>query len=304
MTPSDWVGVIKKIAPKADPRFVDSFSKAAPAQFPKWGVLEATAVAGFLGHAAHETVGFKSFAENMNYSAARIRQVWPSRFPSVAAAQPYAGSPEKLANKVYANRMGNGPEASGDGWRNRGGGMFQHTGAAEYARVKRRTGYTQAEVRDPARAGAMLAAGLSYVIDRKMLPALNAGDIPASTKILNGGQIGLADRRIMIARAEAAMDGRNVPAARTTIERRDRAQGQAAAAATTSGGATVAGTVADGAASVPVAAPSNTFLFIGLGLSAALIGVAIWRFVVSQREQRALDDAARQRDAELDAIAV
>lgn len=70
--------------------------------------------------------------ENMNYSAARIRQVWPSRFKSVEAAKPYANNPQKLANKVYAGRLGNGNEASGDGWRYRGDGLVQLTGKANY----------------------------------------------------------------------------------------------------------------------------------------------------------------------------
>lgn len=302
MTPADWTGVIRKIAPNADPRFVAAFSVAAPIEFPRWHLTQAKGVAGFLGQAAHETAGFKSFTENMNYSAERIRQVWPSRFASVAAAKPYARSPEKLANRVYANRMGNGPESSGDGWRNRGGGMFHHTGKAEYDRVKRRTGHGQDEVRNPALAGAMLAAALSYAVDRKMIAPLEAGNVPASTHILNGGQIGIADRRILVGRAEAAMAGRSVPAARTTIERRDRAQAQAAGAVTASGGSAAVGTVADGAAPVPAAAPSNALFYGGLAVAGVLIGIAIWRLIASKREQRKLDQDLRERDLLLDQV--
>lgn len=76
-------------------------------------------------------------AENLNYSARRIRQVWPSRFASVEAAKPYANHPERLANKVYGGRLGNGPEASGDGWRYRGRGFCQITGEASYARLSK-----------------------------------------------------------------------------------------------------------------------------------------------------------------------
>lgn len=303
MTATDWAGVIRKVAPKADPLFVASFAAHADEQFGYWRVNQAKAVAGFLGHAAHETGGFKSFTENMRYSAARIRQVWPSRFPSTAAAAPYAGSPEKLANKVYASRMGNGPEASGDGWANRGGGLFQHTGKAEYARVARRTGHSQEEVRDPARADAMLAAGLTYCLDREMLPALVAGDVPASTKKLNGGQIGLADRRIQIARVEAALSGAVMPAARTTLERRDRAQSQAKGAAVATLPVAGGGVAVETATHVPVPAapataetlPPNVALGLGLVLALVLAGIALWRWRQGRQEQAALDAEAAER---------
>jgi putative chitinase len=308
MTATDWAGVIRKVAPKADPVFVASFADHAQQQFGYWRVNQTKAVAGFLGHAAHETGGFRSFTENMGYSAQRIRQVWPSRFASVAAAAPYARNPAKLANKVYANRMGNGPEASGDGWANRGGGLFQHTGKAEYARVMRRTGHGQDEVRDPARADAMLSAGLTYCLDREMLPALVAGDVPASTKRLNGGQIGLADRRIQIARFEAALDGATMPAARTTLERRDRAQAQAVASVTASGGSATAGAVAETAtqmpapvpAAGPAALPPHVALGLGLALAAALAAVAVWRWRQARREQASLDAEAVERAALID----
>lgn len=308
MTATDWAAILRKVAPKADPRFVASFAAHADEQFGYWRVNRPSAIAGFLGHAAHETGGFKSFTENMSYSAERIRQVWPSRFASAAAAAPYARNPEKLANKVYANRMGNGPEASGDGWRNRGGGLFQHTGKAEYARVLRRTTHTQEEVRHPGRADAMLAAGLTYCLDREMLPALVSGDVPLSTKKLNGGQIGLADRRIQIARFEAALSGATMPAARTTLERRDRAQAQAVATATASGSSAAAGTIAETAAPPPAslpageatALPPNVALGLGLALALALAAVAAWRWRQSRREQASLDAEAVERAALLD----
>jgi putative chitinase len=79
-------------------------------------------------------------SENLNYSAKRIRQVWPSRFRSVADAKPYANNPRRLANKVYADRLGNGPEASGDGWTYRGRGFCQCTGEANYAKFAKLLG--------------------------------------------------------------------------------------------------------------------------------------------------------------------
>lgn len=79
--------------------------------------------------------------ENLNYtSAARIREVWPKRFSSTAAAIPYVGNPRSLANRVYANRMGNGPEASGDGWRYRGRALPQLTGEENYRKASKLVG--------------------------------------------------------------------------------------------------------------------------------------------------------------------
>ena len=94
--------------------------------------LSTAQAAHFFGQCAHESGGFKVFQENLNYSADGLSKIFKKYFPSVAAAQPYARKPEKIANKVYANRMGNGPESSGDGWKFRGRGPIQLTGKSNY----------------------------------------------------------------------------------------------------------------------------------------------------------------------------
>ena len=88
--------------------------------------------AHFFGQCAHESGNFKVFSENLNYSAEGLSTIFKKYFTSVAVAQPYARKPEKIANKVYANRMGNGAEASGDGWKFRGRGPIQLTGKDNY----------------------------------------------------------------------------------------------------------------------------------------------------------------------------
>lgn len=95
-----------------------------------------------LATAYHETGGkMQPVTENLTYtSAARLRQVWPSRFTSTAAAIPYVRNPQGLANRVYADRMGNGPEASGDGWRYRGRALPQITGKENYAKASKLVG--------------------------------------------------------------------------------------------------------------------------------------------------------------------
>lgn len=94
----------------------------------KYGITQPLDVAAFLANVFHETGYLAKFEEGLNYSSKRLTEVWPSRFPTLAAAQPYANNPQKLANNVYANRMGNGPESSGDGWAHRGSGGIQLTG--------------------------------------------------------------------------------------------------------------------------------------------------------------------------------
>lgn len=91
-------------------------------------------LAAVLAEGYHETGGkMQPVSENLYYSsAARIHTVWPSRFPTVASAVPYAKNPQKLANKVYGGRLGNGPESSGDGWLYRGRGLSQITGKGNY----------------------------------------------------------------------------------------------------------------------------------------------------------------------------
>jgi putative chitinase len=83
--------------------------------------------AAFLANVIHESQGFRRLEENLNYSADGLCKTWPSRFPTLTDAAPYNRQPQKIANKVYANRMGNGSELSGDGWRFRGAGLMQIT---------------------------------------------------------------------------------------------------------------------------------------------------------------------------------
>ena len=98
----------------------------------KWEVSVA-ALPMFLAQLAHESALFERTVENLNYTTvAQIRKTWPRRFPSNASAAPYVRNPQRLANEVYANRLGNGDAASGDGWKYRGRGLIQVTGKDNY----------------------------------------------------------------------------------------------------------------------------------------------------------------------------
>jgi putative chitinase len=101
----------------------------------EWGINSTRRIAMFLANAGHESASLSQVDENLNYSAQRLMGVWPRRFPTIEAAHYYEHSPERLANLVYASRMGNGGYESGDGWRYHGRGPIQITGADNYRRA-------------------------------------------------------------------------------------------------------------------------------------------------------------------------
>lgn len=99
----------------------------------KFEINSKSRIASFLAQTAYESGQFNNLIENLNYRASRLIAVWPKRFPTLAFAQQYEFNPEKLGNFVYANRIGNGNEASGDGFRYKGRGLIQLTGRSNYA---------------------------------------------------------------------------------------------------------------------------------------------------------------------------
>lgn len=119
-----------QILPKARPVagiFLPALNRAAL----RWKIDSRARMAAFLAQVGHESGQLRSLVENLNYSAEALVRTWPSRFtPQTAGA--YARQPEKIANKVYGGRMGNGTEASGDGWRFKGRGLIQLTGRSNY----------------------------------------------------------------------------------------------------------------------------------------------------------------------------
>lgn len=122
--------VLKVLMPKLlNP---DAWAKEFDLAF-EWFFIEDDAdKAAFFAQVAHESAELSRLEENLIYSAERLMEVWPARFPTLAVAQQYARAPHKLADYVYANRMGNGDAASGDGWRFRGRGPIQLTGRDNY----------------------------------------------------------------------------------------------------------------------------------------------------------------------------
>lgn len=145
----------------------------------------------FLGQILHESDRLKALTENMNYSAERLCQVWPRRFPTVSDARPYANNPEALANRVYGGRMGN--TAPGDGWRYRARTPIGLTGYDNYAHVGNLMGQdlvNNPELLEQPRFA--LEACIHWWEDR--IPDSLLGDPEKVTQRVNGGLIGLADR--------------------------------------------------------------------------------------------------------------
>ncbi len=163
-------------------------------------------LAMFLAQCSHESRGFTRLSENLNYSAEGLRSTWPKRFDAETAAE-YARQPERIANKVYANRYGNGDEASGDGWKYRGQGPIQVTFKDNHRACGEAIGYDlvahpELLATDP-RAGA-LSAGWFW--SRNNLNALaDAGDVEGVTRRINGGAHGIEDRRVRYAKAKSAL---------------------------------------------------------------------------------------------------
>jgi putative chitinase len=184
---------LKEMIPKNP--YVDQWFEAIYEILPEYEITTPQRVAAFLAQCAHESGGFVFLKENLNYKAASLRRVFPKYFPDDAIAAQYAGKGEMIANRVYANRMGNGPEESGDGFRYCGRGLIQLTGKNNYTffagsldiPVEEASEYLQTFE------GAVQSACFFWE-QNKLNQWADAGDILTLTKRINGGTIGLEDR--------------------------------------------------------------------------------------------------------------
>jgi putative chitinase len=164
--------------------------------------LSPARAAHFFAQTAHESGGFKTFSENLNYGAKGLRGIFGKYFPTDALARAYERKPEKIANRVYANRMGNGPEASGDGWKYRGRGALQLTGKDNYRAFGKYIGREEEVLDNPDLvAGELCFESALWFFDRNKLWSIcdqgtGEGAILALTKRINGGTHGLDDRKL------------------------------------------------------------------------------------------------------------
>lgn len=177
----------------------------------RFSLTTPTRQSAFLAQAAHESAGFTRLTENLNYSATGLAATWPGRFRGAdgqpnALARALNRRPEAIANVVYANRMGNGPEASGDGWRYRGRGLLQITGRAQYERCGAALGLPLVEQPDllAQPEPAVLSAAWFWQVNG-LNELADAGDFEAITRRINGGLNGLAERRALWAKFREAL---------------------------------------------------------------------------------------------------
>lgn len=179
----------------------------------KYNINSKARIASFLGQIAHESGQFNTLQENLSYTAARLMQVWPKRFPTLEFAQQFERNPQKLGSYVYANRIGNGPASSGDGYKYRGRGLIQLTGRSNYASASAVLGVDLLTMPDrllEAPLASMSAAwfwashGLNELADDET-DDNDLEDFTTITKIINGGTAGIKERFQLFKAAESAI---------------------------------------------------------------------------------------------------
>lgn len=181
-----------------------TYAPALTAAMKRWGIDTPLRQAAFLAQVATESGRLSVLTENLNYRAATLMKVWPSRFPTLSVANTYVGKPQALANKVYGGRMGN--TAPGDGWKYRGRGFIQLTGKDNYKAYSK--GADVDAVNNPD-----LLLDAHYAADSAGWYWHTAGcnasadkrDWAGLTRKINGGQLGLAERIALTAKACAAL---------------------------------------------------------------------------------------------------
>jgi putative chitinase len=222
LTRNDLVAVMPRAASVAD-----QVTPALDAAMARYEIDTPARMAAFLAQLAHESGQLQRWNENLGYRWQRLRQVFPKYFKTDAEAQAFDRQDERIANRVYGGRLGNGPEDSGDGWRYRGRGPIQLTGKDNYRTCGAAIGVdlvSQPERLETPEVGC-LAAGWFW--SKRGLNALaDAGDFVAITKKINGGLIGLEDREAFWERAKAAF-GVAAPAMAAARPRRTPMAGKA-----------------------------------------------------------------------------
>ena len=200
---------------------VEEWCAALNEMLPKYGITTDKRIAGFISQCAHESSDFRVLQENLNYKEATLLKIFPRYFgPGKENAAEYAGKPEKIANYVYMdkNRSKGGALGNvndGDGWLFSGKGLKQVTGRANTTAFGKTVGMTAEQAAEYllTKKGALESA-LWFWDSRNLNEVADTGDVARLTKIINGGDIGLADRQARYARAMAALGGKiTAPAA-------------------------------------------------------------------------------------------
>jgi putative chitinase len=185
---------LKQLVPSASTDDCQKYAAHLSAAFSEFDIDTPLRQAAFLAQVAHESGSFRTARENLNYSSEGLLKVFPKYF-SAAEAVEYHRQPERIANRVYANRMGNGPESSGDGWAYRGRGLIQITGKSTYIDCLLLFPYKTTDWLETPE-GATRSAGWFWM-KRGLNTMADIRDIVGISKRVNGGTIGL-DHRIQL----------------------------------------------------------------------------------------------------------
>jgi putative chitinase len=175
--------------------YIDHWFHALDEILPEYEINTPQRVAAFLAQCAHESGNFKFLKENLNYKAESLLKVFPKYFKTIDEARAYEKKPEKIANRIYGNRMGNGDESSGDGFRYCGRGLIQLTGKENYSWFAASLEIPVEEASEYLETfeGAVQSACWFWETNNLNVQA-DAGDIKLMTRKINGGYIGLEDR--------------------------------------------------------------------------------------------------------------
>jgi putative chitinase len=174
-----------------DPKWVNPLNET----FERFGIVTPRQQAAFIGQCGHECGNFRILEENLMYRAETLMKLWPRRFPTLEFAKQFERNPKKIANSVYASRMGNRDEASGDGYRFRGRGCLQLTGSANYYHASKALGVDFIMEPDLVATPQYAALTAGHFWNTHKLNALaESGNNLALCKKINGGTIGLNDR--------------------------------------------------------------------------------------------------------------
>jgi putative chitinase len=199
-------GQLQQIMPQARTQLLLQFLDEFNLQLPNYQITTPLRAAAFLAQGAYESGELRELVENMYYTtSAQLMQVWPSRFPTVDSTLPYLRNPASLGNFVYANRMGNGNTASGDGYNYRGRGWFNATGKVAYQKMTMVAHHDFIAMPDDLAMAtfAVLSACEEWGASNLNILA-DAENITKITKIINGGLTGLSGRIIYYNKAKIA----------------------------------------------------------------------------------------------------
>jgi putative chitinase len=187
---------LRKLLPRNP--YIDQWHSALSQLLPDYNINTPQRIAAFVAQCAHESGNFMVLRENLNYRAPTLRKIFPKYFPTDAMAAEYASKPnrqEAIANLVYANRMGNGPPESGDGWRYAGKGLIQLTGKSNYTWFAASLQISVEEASEYLLTFEGAAQSACWFWETNNLNQwADKGDILTLTKRINGGTIGLEDR--------------------------------------------------------------------------------------------------------------